>query len=702
MRMKLWCIVFTACLGCSAPTSKPGQPSSFSLQSKTWYISYGFKSYEEVIQPSSVPTLILALQDRSYEVQALAIDALGEIGPTAVEAMPHLINKLGSDDARVFTAVESAIPKIIPEPKNRVPYYVEGLTHYMKWTRIRSAEALGKLGNEAVPPLIEALKSDDYLLRTRAADSLGEIGPEAFEAVPELLQVLQSDNLMAGSAAAEALAKIGSPSVPGLIKVLNEWTQDADSDIRFRVLKALGTIGPQAVEAAPAIVRAMGDKILPVSDMATVSLERVVPGDQSRANFCLQGLNDANLRVRRAALDCMAKAGYHAEEAVAALIRTLGESDYEMRKRALQGLLALNPSADLVAPAGLLLLQDPEADMRKGAISLLQKSGYAGPDYLSALERIAESDPDSTVKKSAYEALAKVKFSQVAGQKQVETKTPPPQPSQSEPRAKRSPSLKIGERWAVVIGISRYQDTRIPSLRYAAADAKSFYEWLVSPTGGRYAPGRIKLLLDGEATARNIREALFNWLRQAIEEDVVTIYFAGHGSPDSPDSPENLFFLPYDAQYGRIASTGFPMWDVETALKRFIKAKKTIILADACHAGGVGESFDLATRAGHGALTNPISSGFQDLSKVSDGVCVISASDKDQLSHEGHQWGGGHGVFTYFLLEGLSGRADYNGDAEISLGELIPYLSEQIRRETRNTQSPIVSGRFDPSLSIGK
>lgn len=181
------------------------------------------------------------------------------------------------------------------------------------------------------------------------------------------------------------------------------------------------------------------------------------------------------------------------------------------------------------------------------------------------------------------------------------------------------------QRWAVVIGVSRYADSRIPSLRYASADAKSFYSWLVSPKGGKYSPSRVRLLLDNQATAMNMRDALFNWLRQAIEEDVVVIYFAGHGSPDSPDTPQNLYLLPYDTQYDSIASTGFPMWDIETALKRFIKAKRVVVIADACHSGGVGGGFDMAHRSA--PESNRINSGIQNLSAIGEGIAVLSAAD---------------------------------------------------------------------------
>ncbi|MBT7087302.1 MAG: tetratricopeptide repeat protein, partial [Desulfobacterales bacterium] len=268
-------------------------------------------------------------------------------------------------------------------------------------------------------------------------------------------------------------------------------------------------------------------------------------------------------------------------------------------------------------------------------------------------------------------------------------------------QAKKKDS-ETGVRWAVIIGISKYKDTQIPSLRYANSDAKTFYKWSVSPDGGKYAPSHVKLLLDEDATGTNIKKALFEWLRGALSEDMVTIYFAGHGSPESPDSPDNLFLLPHDTQYSSIATTGFPMWDIETALKRFIKAKKVVVIADACHSGGVGRSFDVARRSNRGMKVNPISYGIQNLSQVGDGVCVISASSDNQFSQESNKWGGGHGVFTYFLLKGLKGDADYNKDSSVSLGELTSYLSERVRRETKNAQSPTVAGRYDPALTIGR
>jgi hypothetical protein len=59
-------------------------------------------------------------------------------------------------------------------------------------------------------------------------------------------------------------------------------------------------------------------------------------------------------------------------------------------------------------------------------------------------------------------------------------------------------------------------------------------------------------------------------------------------------------------------------------------------------------------------------------------------------------------VFTFCLLNGLRGEADYNKDKEVSLGELIPFVSEQVRRATSNAQTPQVTGKFDPSVTLGR
>ncbi|MBN1849085.1 MAG: hypothetical protein JW932_10935 [Deltaproteobacteria bacterium] len=58
--------------------------------------------------------------------------------------------------------------------------------------------------------------------------------------------------------------------------------------------------------------------------------------------------------------------------------------------------------------------------------------------------------------------------------------------------------------------------------------------------------------------------------------------------------------------------------------------------------------------------------------------------------------GGRHGVFTFFLREGLNEDADYNKDDSVSLGELTTYLSGNVQRETKNAQRRFQEGMILP------
>jgi len=152
-----------------------------------------------------------------------------------------------------------------------------------------------------------------------------------------------------------------------------------------------------------------------------------------------------------------------------------------------------------------------------------------------------------------------------------------------------------GQRWAVVVGISKYKNShQIPNLRYADKDASAFYDFLRSPQGGGFPETHINPLLNENGTYQALRSALFTFLQSAIEEDFVVIYISGHGAPD-PKNQKNLYFLSYDTDVAQIASTAFPMWDLETAIQRQIKAQKVVIISDTCHAGGVGGG--IGTRA---------------------------------------------------------------------------------------------------------
>ena len=251
---------------------------------------------------------------------------------------------------------------------------------------------------------------------------------------------------------------------------------------------------------------------------------------------------------------------------------------------------------------------------------------------------------------------------------------------------------RIDQRWAVVIGVGQYASEDIPDLEFAGADARAVYDFLTSSAAGPFEEDHIRFLSDGEATGAAMREALFVFLQQADWDDLVFIYYAGHGAPD-PQRPDNLYLLPTDSDLDALASTAFPMWDVKTALRRQISAERVIVIADACHSAGTADGDVVG-----GGPDNAIAGGFAQLFSPSRRL-MMTAADTNEFSLEDARWGG-HGVFTAFLLEALEGSGDVNGDGVVTFSEIFDYVNNSVVSATEGRQNPQRSGFGDIPLAV--
>ena len=249
---------------------------------------------------------------------------------------------------------------------------------------------------------------------------------------------------------------------------------------------------------------------------------------------------------------------------------------------------------------------------------------------------------------------------------------------------------RIDKRWAVVIGVGEYESDDIPDLEFARADAEAVRDFLMSDAAGPFE--EVLYLADEEATGAAMREALFVFLQQADWDDLVVIYYAGHGAPD-PMRPDNLYLLPTDSDLDALAATGFPMWDVKTALRRQIAAERVLVIADACHSAGTADGDVVG-----GSDDNVIAGGFSQLFTPSRRL-MMTAADTNEFSLEDSRWGG-HGVFTHFLLEGLSGHGDANSDGIVTFTELFDYVAGNVRTATGGRQNPQRSGLGDIPLAV--
>jgi len=265
--------------------------------------------------------------------------------------------------------------------------------------------------------------------------------------------------------------------------------------------------------------------------------------------------------------------------------------------------------------------------------------------------------------------------------------------NRSADQAAAKAETKLPTIWAVVVGISKYEDRNL-ELRFANKDAQSFYGFLKSPGGGAIPDKQIDLLLDRNATRADIIQAINSKLRMAYDEDEVIIYIACHGVPDEVSG--ELYFLGYDADSRNIPGTGISQSDIQKAIAT-ARAKKIVMIADACHSGSLNLPPTIAARGNAAYLTNKLLKG---LTEVRSGIAMMTASSANEFSREGENWDG-HGVFTYHLVRGLKGPADRNNDGVITIRELHEYVYRAVADDTNGSQHPDLQGRFDNDWPLG-
>jgi tetratricopeptide (TPR) repeat protein len=243
---------------------------------------------------------------------------------------------------------------------------------------------------------------------------------------------------------------------------------------------------------------------------------------------------------------------------------------------------------------------------------------------------------------------------------------------------------------ALVIGISDYQDDQIPDLKYAHSDAKSFAEYLKSPSGGSVEPDFIHLLTNEEATCGNVHQALDKLLAETHKNDKVYIFFSGHGDVESIDDKEQGHLLLYNTSASVYQLCSVKIEDLKKVITQLSNKNqaKVILITDACRSGALaGET-----------IKGPQATASAMYQSFSNEVKLMSCQP-NEFSHEGEQWDGG--AFTHFLVRGLTGLADNNGDEIVNLGEIDRYLSYEVSQAVLpNTQTPIASGDKHTKLSF--
>lgn len=222
----------------------------------------------------------------------------------------------------------------------------------------------------------------------------------------------------------------------------------------------------------------------------------------------------------------------------------------------------------------------------------------------------------------------------------------------------RAPVLHV-----LTVGINTYLDSEL-DLNYAIPDARGIQEAMKSAYAGLFAEIKFYEVFDDQATRKGITKALEQF-RDTSPEDVVLIYYAGHGEA----SQDEFFFVTYEFELPLSVRRLERRALSATKLKEMVQdigARRVILLIDACKSGSAVEGFgDQVDRRVLRRMGQSV------------GLHIVSATAKEQFAVEHKELG--HGVFTYSLIEAMSGRADDEPrDGNLTVREVVRYSEESV------------------------
>ena len=231
----------------------------------------------------------------------------------------------------------------------------------------------------------------------------------------------------------------------------------------------------------------------------------------------------------------------------------------------------------------------------------------------------------------------------------------------------KSDTTKVNRTFAMVMGISTYKFIR--PLTYADSDAELFRDFLKSGSGGNLPDSNIYFLKNEEVKAANFFVKGMSWLRnKALREgDRLYIYMAGHGDAISQDE---FFYLTYDCnpagdKNNYLITGTIQLYNLKVKIAEHSrKGVEVIFIMDACRTNelpGGGEGQQMLTAA---------------ISEKQAGEIIMLATGAGQESLEDAAIGTGHGLFTYYLVDGMVGLADNKDtpDNLVTLEELQNYV----------------------------
>ena len=224
------------------------------------------------------------------------------------------------------------------------------------------------------------------------------------------------------------------------------------------------------------------------------------------------------------------------------------------------------------------------------------------------------------------------------------------------------------KRYAILIASSKYPDEPgLTELRCPENDVDAMGEVLLSPDFGGFA----ETFVFKNRPSHEILEKIETVLADAGRDDLVLIYFSGHGKT----STGPLCLATANTKIKALGSTSIPVATIKTFFDSSDTRKKVLIL-DCCFSGSAGKIF---TKGGVDDQLRVISEG--------EGTFIMTASAIFQSAFE--KEGDQYSLFTKHFVEGIrTGEADKDEDGLVDMQELYEYVHGKVRGE-EGAQEPM-------------
>ncbi|NOH02307.1 MAG: hypothetical protein HND47_10300 [Chloroflexi bacterium] len=218
-------------------------------------------------------------------------------------------------------------------------------------------------------------------------------------------------------------------------------------------------------------------------------------------------------------------------------------------------------------------------------------------------------------------------------------------------------------KYALIIANTEYQDSGLAQLTTPGRDAEEFARVLLDKNICAFDNVQVTL----NQPEYVVREAIDDFFNNKKPDDLLVLYFSGHGVRDEFGS---LYLAVKNTVRAKLRATGIKSDYIREVMDQS-RSKRQVLILDCCNSG----AFTQGTKAATG-----VSIGTASAFETGYGRIILTASDSTQYAWEGDKVIGetDSSLFTHYLVAGLEGEADIDGDGRITVDELYDYAYEKV------------------------